>query len=78
MITISHQNPLNQISDLIRDLNLSKELSELLAFRLNDRNLLQQGTKITFYRTRDDEFLRFFEELPDLSFVLIFLVSYLK
>ena len=44
-------------------MNLSKELSELLASRLNDQNLLQQGKKITFYRTRDDEFLRFFEEL---------------
>ena len=57
-----------ELSDLIRDLNLSKESSELLASRLNDRNLLQQGTQITFYRTRDDEFLRFFEKLPDLVF----------
>ena len=55
-----------ELSDLIRDLNLSKESSELLASRLNDQNLLQQGTKITIYRTRDDEFLRFFKELPDL------------
>ena len=54
-----------ELNDLIRDLTLSKESSELLASRLIDRNLLQQGTKITFYRTRDDEFLRFFEELPD-------------
>ena len=59
-----------ELSDLIRDLNLSKELSELLAFRLNDRNLLQQGTKITFYRTRDDEFLRFFEQLIDFVFCI--------
>ena len=59
-----------ELSDLIRDLNLSKESSELLASRLNDRNLLQQGTKITFYRTRDDEFLRFFEELPDFVFCI--------
>ena len=44
-----------ELSDLIRDLNLSKESSELLASRLNDRNLLQQGIKITFYRTRCDE-----------------------
>ena len=62
-------NP-EELSDLIRDLNLSKESSELLASRLNDRNLLQQGTKITFYRTRDNEFLRFFEELPDFVFCI--------
>ena len=62
-------NP-EELSDLIRDLNLSKESSELLASRLNDRNLLRQGTKVTFYRTRDDEFLRFFEELPDFVFCI--------
>ena len=49
-----------ELSDLIRDLILSKESSELLASRLDDRNLLQQGTKTTFYKTRDDEFLRYF------------------
>ena len=59
-----------ELSDLISDLNLSKESSELLASRLNDRNLLQQGTKITFYRTRDDEFLRFLGELPDFVFCI--------
>ena len=57
-----------ELSDFIRDLNLSKESSEVLASQLNDQNLLQQGTKITFYRTRDDEFFRFFEELPDFVF----------
>ena len=62
-------NP-EELSNLIRDLNLSKESSELLASRLNDRNLLQQGTKITFYRTRDDEFLRFLGELPDFVFCI--------
>ena len=55
---------------MLRDLNLSKESSELLAFRLNVQSLLQQGTKITFYRTRDDKFLRFFEELPDFVFYI--------
>ena len=45
-------------------------MSKLLASRLNDWKLLQQGTKITFYRTRDDKFLRFFEELPDFVFYI--------
>ena len=40
-----------ELSDLIRGLNLSKESSELWTSRLNDRNLPQQGTKINFYRT---------------------------
>ena len=59
-----------EFSNLIRDLNLSKESSELLASRLNDRNLQQHGTKNTFYRTTDDEFLRFFEELPGFVFCI--------
>lgn len=48
------------LSDLIRDLDLSKERSEVLASRLKERNLLSQGTKITFYRDRENEFLPFF------------------
>ena len=59
-----------KLCDLIRGLNLSKESSELLASGLNDRKLLQQGTENTFYRTRDNEFLRFFEELPGFVFCI--------
>jgi hypothetical protein len=39
----------NELSDLMRDLNLSKNSSELLASRLKEKNVLQPGTKITFY-----------------------------
>nr|XP_033805896.1 fibrous sheath-interacting protein 2-like [Geotrypetes seraphini] len=39
----------NELSDLIRDLNLSKESFELLAYRLKENNVLQLGMKITFY-----------------------------
>ena len=59
-----------EFCDLIRDLKLSEESSELLSSRLNDGKFLQQGTKITFYKTRDDKFLRFFEELPDFVFCI--------
>lgn len=38
----------NELNDLTRDLNLSKKASELLASRLNDKNLLEPETKITF------------------------------
>jgi len=41
-----------ELNDLARDLNLSKESSELLASRLKEKNLLQPGTLITFYRKR--------------------------
>jgi hypothetical protein len=47
------------LSDLIRDLNLSKS-SEFLASRLNEKNVLHPGTKIAFYRRREKDFLPFF------------------
>jgi hypothetical protein len=49
----------NELSDLIRDLNLSKDSSELLASRLKEKNVLQPGTKITFYRRREKDMLPF-------------------
>ena len=67
-----------ELSDLIRGLNLSEESTEVLASRLNDQNLLQQGTKITLYRTRDDKFLRVFEKLPYFVFCIDILGLLLK
>ena len=46
----------------LSDFRLSKEFSEVLASRLKDRNLLQHGSKITFYRTRDKKFVSFFND----------------
>ena len=55
------------LSDLIRDFSFSKESSKVLGSQLKDRNLLQCGTKITFHRTRDIEFVPFFDD--QLNFV---------
>ena len=54
-----------ELNDLVRDLGLSKKLSELLASRLNDKNLLQDGTKETFYRHRENELLKYFSTEKD-------------
>ena len=40
----------HEINDLTRDLGLSKELSELLASRLDEKKLLQKDAKITYFR----------------------------
>ena len=40
----------DELSDLICDLNLFKDESELLASRLKERHLLKAGNKITFYK----------------------------
>ena len=42
-----------KLKDLVRDLSLSKESSDILASRLGEHNVLDSGTKITFYRDRD-------------------------
>ena len=57
-----------QLNDLVRDLNLSRESSELLASRLGEHGVLDSGTKNTFYRNRDDLLLRFFTTEDDFVF----------
>ena len=46
-----------QLNDLVRDLNLSKESSEILASQLGEHGILDLETKITFLHHRDDNFL---------------------
>ena len=41
------------LNDLIRDLGLSKELSELLASRLKEKIMLQKETNVTFYQNKE-------------------------
>ena len=51
-----------ELNDLIRNLNLSIEAAEILAFRLKDRNCLRTGASITFYCTREKELLPHFSK----------------
>ena len=55
----------NELNDLIRDLNLPKMSTELLASRLKERNLLSESCRITFYRNRHEEYLQFFAKEKD-------------
>ena len=41
-----------QLSDLVRDSNLSKESSKIIAFRLGEHGILNSETKITFFRNK--------------------------
>lgn len=47
---------------LVRDLNLSKDKSELLSSRLKDNNLLAPETTFSWYRHREKEYIEFFSE----------------
>lgn len=51
-----------ELSDLGRELGLSKEAHELLASRLKQKNLLEKGTKISVYRNREQELRPFFTQ----------------
>jgi len=44
-----------ETNDIIRDLNLPKQSSEMMALRLQDKHLLHPGTNITFCRNREQE-----------------------
>ena len=57
-----------ELYDLIRNLNISKKTTEVLAFRLNEKNLLQPSTNITFYRTREKNLLSYFSRENNLIF----------
>jgi hypothetical protein len=58
----------NELSDLIMDLKLSKDSSELLASRVKEKNVLQPETKIKFYRRREKDLLPLFTRENNLVF----------
>lgn len=49
-----------ELNDLVRDLKLSKQQSELLGSRLQQRNLLAPGTNISCFRSRGSSFTQYF------------------
>ena len=48
------------LNDLIRDLNLSKNETEILGSRLKERNLIEKDVKISFHRNRDKDSITYF------------------
>ena len=57
-----------ELNDLFRDLNLSKQASKLLASQLQEKNLLQRGSSVTFYRNREKLFLNYFSSKSSLVY----------
>ncbi|GBP31362.1 hypothetical protein EVAR_13482_1 [Eumeta japonica] len=56
------------LNDLIRDLGLPKSASEILASRLKERNLVTKETRISYYRTRERNLLKYFAEEDNFVF----------
>ena len=63
-----------ELNDLVRDLGLSKNQSELLASRLKDKNMLKLEARVTYFRNREHCFLQFFLILRVTSFIVIIFV----
>ena len=57
-----------ELNDLIRDLNLSKESSEVLSSRLKDKDLLDEDTNISLYWNRDAEFIALFNQTLEIVY----------
>lgn len=58
----------SELNDLIRDLDLTKGKSELLASRLKQWKLLTNETKVTVYRKRHELFSKYFEKNDSICF----------
>ena len=58
----NHKISQNELSDLCRDLYLTKGNSELLASRLKQWGYLAPETKVTYYRSRNINLIQFFLE----------------
>ena len=50
----------HELSDLAWNLGLSKKASEILASRLNEKNLLEKGEKTSYFRYRESAFFSIF------------------
>ena len=58
----------SQLNDLVRDLALSKEASEVLASRLSEHGILDSKTKITFYHHSDEALSDYFTKEDNFVF----------
>ena len=50
-----------ELNDVIRDLNLSKDQSQILASRLKEKNLLTYGRSVSYNKSRESSFRQFFK-----------------
>ena len=65
---VSKEFSQKEVSDLVRDLGLSKQNSMLLASRLKSKNVLSVGTKVNFYQNREKELRRYFSREDQVVF----------
>ena len=54
--------PQDELNDLVRDFGLSKKAAELLASRLQGRNLIDHSVKVSYFRKREQLFSDLFKK----------------
>jgi hypothetical protein len=63
-----HKFTQSEMNDLIRELQLTKEKSELLGSRLRERNMMASGVKFSCYRNCEKEFRKYYAQEDQLVF----------
>jgi hypothetical protein len=58
----------SELNDLIRELQLTKEKSELLGSRLREKNMFASGVTFSWYRNREKEFRKYYAQEDQLVF----------
>jgi hypothetical protein len=58
----------SEFNDLIRELQLTKEKSKLLGWRLREKNMLASRVKFSWYRNREKEFWKYYAQEDQLVF----------
>ena len=58
------------LNDLVRDLDLPKSKAQLLGSRLQQWNLLEKGTKVSFFRKRQSQFSSYFSKDDNLVYCM--------
>jgi hypothetical protein len=58
----------SELIDLIRELQLTKQNTELLGSRLREKNMLAPGVKFSWYRNREKEFRKYYAQKDQLVF----------
>jgi uncharacterized protein YjcR len=58
----------SKLSDMIRELQLTKEKSELLGSRLREKNMMASGVKFSWYRNREKEIRKYYTQEDQLLF----------
>jgi hypothetical protein len=58
----------SELNDLLRELQLTKEKSELIGLRLCENNMLASRVKFSWYRNREKEFRKYYAQEDQLLF----------